>query len=338
MVAYPEIPEPPRSLLGSAAIPVVLDTRLRTAAARAAMRDFIRRENVQVLYLTDMPAWSLGYRSLRSAGVRRIVVHDHTSGARTVPRGLRRLVKQLLVRLPGVTADVIVTVSDFVAKRDREVSLIASNKFRRVWNGLDPVPAGSEEGRPDLRSILALAPDTPLVACACRAAPEKGVDVLLRAFDSFARTSSVPAELAFIGSGPDLERLTALRTTLPSVKRIHLLGYLPRASTVLRTANVCVVPSVWEDAFPLAVLEMMARGRAIVATRVGGVPEMIEDGVSGLLVPPTDAEALADAIAKVVASPHLQESLGRAARERASRLFTAEQQIRELLATFEDVF
>jgi glycosyltransferase involved in cell wall biosynthesis len=83
---------------------------------------------------------------------------------------------------------------------------------------------------------------------------------------------------------------------------------------------------------------MMARGRALVATSVGGVPEMIEDHVSGLLVPPNDVDALTIALETLVAAPRLQHSLGRAARERASRLFTADRQISEMLDTFQEVF
>jgi len=135
-----------------------------------------------------------------------------------------------------------------------------------------------------------------------------------------------------------MDKLSDLRNALACGDRIHMLGYLPGAASLLRTANVCVVPSVWQDAFPLAVLEMMAHGRAVVATRVGGVPEMIEDCVSGLLVPPNDVDALANALETVVAAPPLQDTLGRAARERASRLFTAERQISEMLYMFQNVF
>ena len=338
IVAYPEMDELPGTLAGSAAIPVVLDTQLRTAQARARMSEFVRRENVQVVYLTDRPMWSPWYRTLRSAGVRRIVVHDHTSGVRTVPTGIRRAVKGALVRLPGVAADVVIAVSDFVVERDRAVGLIDHERFRRVWNGVDPIRPGSEDGRPDIRTVLSLSQDTPIVGCACRAAPEKGVDVLFKAFDLFCRTSESNAILAYIGTGPETSRLSELRQSLPSARRIHMLGYLPGASSLLRTANVCAVPSVWEDAFPLSVLEMMARARAVVATRVGGVPEMIENDVSGILVPGADVDALAAALGRVLASPELQDSLGRAAQERASRLFTAKQQIEQLLGAFEDVF
>jgi glycosyltransferase involved in cell wall biosynthesis len=302
------------------------------------MAQFVRRENVQVVYFTDRPLWSPWYRSLRSAGVRRIVVHDHTSGVRTVPTGIWRAVKHALVRVPGVAADVVIAVSDFVAKRDRDVALIAPERVRRVWNGVDPIERDSEADRPDVRTLLGLSDDIPVIGCACRAAPGKGVDVLFKAFDLFCRTSASKAVLVYIGTGPETDRLTDLRDSLQSAGRIHMVGYLSGASDLLRTANVCVVPSVWEEAFGLSVLEVMAHGRAVVATRVGGVPEIIEDGVSGLLVPGADVSALANALARVVESPSLQHSLGRAARDRVSRTFTATQQIEQLVETFDDAF
>ena len=338
LVAYPGIEEAPRTLAGSAAVPVVLDTQLRTWSGLAGMAEFIRRENVQVVYFTDRPLWSVWYRFLRFAGVRKIIVHDHSSGERSVPTGIRRAVKRALINLPGVAADLVVAVSNYVAERDQAVALLAPEKIRRIWNGVDPIPTSSAHDPPDIRSLLQLSPDTVVIGCACRATPEKGVDVLFNAFSRLAHTSPVPSILVYIGTGPEIDKLADLRNALPCGDRIHILGYLPGAATLLRTANVCVVPSVWQDAFPLAVLEMMARGRAVVATGVGGVPEMIEHGVSGLLVPPNDIDALANALETVVAAPHLQDALGRAARERASRLFTAERQISEMLNTFQDIF
>jgi glycosyltransferase involved in cell wall biosynthesis len=338
LVAYPAIEDAPRTLAGSAAIPVVLDIRLRTWRERLAMAEFIRRENVLVVYFTDRPLWSPWYPLLRFAGVRKIIVHDHTSGARTVPSGIRRAIKRALVSLPGVAADLVVAVSNYVAERDRAVGLLAPEKIRRIWNGVDPIRARSEEDAQDVRKLLQLSPSTVVIGCACRATPEKGVDVLFNAFDRVARTSPVRPVLVYIGDGPEMDKLSLQRDGLASRDSIHMLGYLPGASDLLRTANVCVVPSVWEDAFPLAVLEMMARGRAVVATRVGGVPEMIEHGVSGLLVAPNDADALASAIETLLAEPLVKDAYGRAARERASFLFTAERQIAEMVDTFRDVF
>ena len=338
LVAYPVMESAPRSLEGSAAVPIVLDTRLQTWRHRVSMAQFIRRENVQVVYFTDRPLWSVWYPFLRLAGARKIIVHDHTSGERTVPSGIHRAIKQAAIKVPGVFANVIVAVSNYVAERDRAVALLAPEKIRRIWNGIDPIPTDAERDAPDIRTLLQLSPATNVIGCACRATPEKGVDVLFNAFSRLKRRSSVPCILVYIGAGPDLDKLIDLRNALGCRDTIHMPGYLPGAASLLRTANVCVVPSVWQDAFPLAVLEMMARGRAVVATRVGGVPEMIEEGVSGILVAPNDADGLANAITRVLASQSQQDALGTAARARVSRLFTAEGQISEMLATFQDVF
>jgi glycosyltransferase involved in cell wall biosynthesis len=338
IVAYPAIGEPPRPLAGSAAIPVALDTQLLTRDGRATMVEFIRRENVNVVYFTDRPQWSVWYRSLRRAGARRIIVHDHTSGTRNMPTGVRRAVKRLAVNLPGVAADLVVAVSNFVAERDRSAAVVSPERVRCIWNGLDPVPPGSEEQQPDVRRLLGLGPNTRVIGCACRATPEKGVKVLFNAFDRLVRISSRETVLVYIGSGPEINELSELRERLPSANSIFMLGYLPNAASLLRTANVCVIPSLWQEAFSLAVLEMMVRGRAVVASNVGGVPELIEDRVSGILVVPNDVDALAKAITEVLGSESYQDALGTAARERASRLFSAERQITAMLGTFQDVF
>jgi glycosyltransferase involved in cell wall biosynthesis len=338
LVAYTEIVEPPKTLTGSAAGSVVLDTQLKTARARARMAEFIRKENVQVVYFTDRSLWSFWYPFLRNAGVRRIIVHDHTSGERSVPTGMRRAAKRLLVNIPGLAADVIVAVSDFVAERDKAATLIAPERFRRVWNGVDPIQPSVDANREDIHSVLRLNRDTPVIGCACRSTPAKGVDVLFNAFDRVCRVAQTPPVLAYIGSGPQFSELLELRATLPSADRIQMLGYVEGAADLLRTATVCAVPSVWQEAFALSVLEMMARGSAVVASRVGGIPEVIEDSVSGLLVPPNDVDALADALTRVLASPQLQNDLGREARRRASETFTAERQVSEMLATFQEAF
>jgi glycosyltransferase involved in cell wall biosynthesis len=117
-----------------------------------------------------------------------------------------------------------------------------------------------------------------------------------------------------------------------------MLGYLPEAADLLRNATACAVPSVWQEAFALSVLEMMVRGRAVVGTRVGGIPEVLEDGVSGIVIPPNDVDALAEALTRLIESPEMRDNFGRAARQRASHSFTAERQVSEMLSTFQEVF
>lgn len=328
LVAYPEIVEAPRSLAGSAAIAVRCRAQPTVGRSLLALLALIVRERVQVVYFTDVNATSLTYPLLRLCGIRYVIVHDHTSGTRTPARGVKRTIKALLARLPGVSADRVIAVSDYVARRQRDVGQVAPARITRVWNG---VPIAPPTGDPTLlRRELGIADGVPIVACCCRAHPVKGVAHLLRAFDRVQRTAAVRSALVYIGDGPQLGELRALAASLDSASDIRFTGYLPNARAYLQGADVCVSPSTWQEAFGLAVLEPMSLGKAVVATAVGGVPEILEDEVSGLLVPPADEDALADALGRLLADPALRARLGAAARARAASHFDIELQVRRL--------
>ena len=114
------------------------------------------------------------------------------------------------------------------------------------------------------------------------------------------------------------------------------LGWLPNADVLAlyAGADVVVSPSVIPDAFSRVVLEAMAAGRAVVATAVGGTPELIEDGESGLLVPRHDPAALAAAIERLLDDPALAARLGAAARRRVQTRFAPEASVERLLALY----
>ncbi len=166
--------------------------------------------------------------------------------------------------------------------------------------------------RPPLR-------DPPQVAYAGRLVREKGVAVLLHAL------SRVPgAGLVIIGDGPDRERLQRLTGELGLTDRVTFTGQLVPAEAEQRLASawVQVVPSVWAEPFGLVAVEAARRGTAAVVSRTGGLVEIVEHEQTGLHVPPGDADALATALRRLLADRALAEELGRAARERARRLYT----------------
>jgi len=332
LVAYPAICGSPETLLGSTAQAIHLDATLNSAESIQRTVELIQCENVQVVYFTDQPAYSPKYLRLRWAGVRRIIVHDHTLGARTKPRIVKRYIKWLLARVPWWVADTVVTVSDYVANRQIEVGLIPSSRVIRVWNGL-PTPKLDSAMKARVRKMLDLEQGRPLVACACRATAEKGVKVLFNAFNRISRNAlcSRPA-LVYVGDGPQFSELQALRTTLQCSEDIYLMGYRKDAMSILEASDLCVIPSVWHDAFPLSVLETMALGKPAIGTRVGGIPEMIEHGRTGLLVPPSDDVALSEAIQELLVDPFRAAQLGAAARQRVMSVFTPERQLAELTA------
>jgi glycosyltransferase involved in cell wall biosynthesis len=331
-VAYPEIPAPPETLRGSAARAVELRVRVDEPRCLPAILRFVRSHDIRVVYLTDLHAWHPAYTLLRGCGVERIVVHDHTSGERSAPRGLRRAVKRMTRRIPGMMADQIVCVSDFVARRKVASDLVPEERVTRVWNSL-AIPERARDAAQRTRQALGIAGERPVIACACRSVPEKGVAHLLRAFDRLVSRDPGSASrpvLVYMGNGPILRELEALRASLTHAEDILFTGYRDDAVELLEGVDVCVVPSVWQEAFGLAALEPMARGVAVVASRVGGIPEVVVDGETGLLVAPGDDAALEEALRALLADPERRRRLGANGRRRAERHFSIEGEIDDL--------
>lgn len=321
-VAYPRIDLPPGTLEGSPAFPVELSLTLGSVADARRLWRFIRTNGITTVYLTDRPVRSPVHLLLRLAGVRHIVVHDHTSGHRTVPTGFRRLTKQLLRAVPGLEADRVLAVSDYVARRQVEVGLMPGARVTRIWNGV-PLPAPPLGGTAAQRHALGLPPTRPIITCCCRAAPEKGVHHLLRAF---ARTREAatgePPLLVYVGAGPELETLRTMALDLGISGDTRFVGYSREVPRFLQASDIVAVPSVWQDALPLGVLEAMAAGKPVVASRVGGIPEMCRDEVEGLLVEPAAEGELAQAMTRLLASLQLRVDMGQRGRQRVADCFT----------------
>jgi glycosyltransferase involved in cell wall biosynthesis len=119
--------------------------------------------------------------------------------------------------------------------------------------------------------------------------------------------------------------------------RVVMQDFRPDVGNVLADIDIFVLPSVEPDPFPTVVLEAMAAGKPVVAFRHGGVCEMVEDGVSGLLCPPVDAQAMAQAIQRLAASPELRQQMGQAGRERLQRLFTREAFLQRFSSLYQDL-
>lgn len=161
-----------------------------------------------------------------------------------------------------------------------------------------------------------------------RLAPEKGVDVAIEA------ARALPgADLLICGTGPEERRL---RRQAGSLANVRFLGHLPQRVLArhISAARAVVVPSRWYENFPYAVLEAQAAGCAVVASRVGGIPEQIDDGVDGLLVAPDDAEALRAAMGRLLADADLAAGLGRAGATRVRARLAPEDHLDAILAEY----
>jgi glycosyltransferase involved in cell wall biosynthesis len=141
--------------------------------------------------------------------------------------------------------------------------------------------------------------------------------------------------VAIAGEGPLRESLLARGRTLGAA-RLFLLGMQNDVRPVLEAGDVFVLPSLWE-AMPYALLEAMAMGVPVVGTTVAGVPDVIEGGRSGLLVPPQDVSSLRDAIQALLTDRALREEMGREARLRIENSFSERQMLRSTLQVYREM-
>lgn len=189
-----------------------------------------------------------------------------------------------------------------------------------IPNGV-PHRVGHGDG---VRRTLGLAPDEPLILSVGNLYPVKGHRVLLEAL-SLLRTSrpELPWSAAIAGRGEEEEALRRFAAEHGLADRVHLLGLRDDVPDLLAAAEIFVLPSLSEG-LPLALLEAMTAGKAIAASRVGGIPEAARPEREALLVPPRDPHALAAALGRLVADPALRGRLAAAARRRMRTGFSLE--------------
>lgn len=219
----------------------------------------------------------------------------------------------------------MVPVSEDLKKFLVEQLGIPANLLHVVHNGIDLERYRPERTGADVRLELGIRPDQPVVGTVGNLFAVKGQIYLLRALAKV--VAAVPdVVLLLAGEGDQIEALQREVGGLGLQGHVRFLGFRSDVPRLLEAFDVFVLPSLSEG-LPLSILEALAYEKPVVASNVGGVSEIIEDGVSGLLVPPMDRDALADKVVQVLKQPALSASLGKAGRRRVESDFSLEQML-----------
>jgi glycosyltransferase involved in cell wall biosynthesis len=204
-----------------------------------------------------------------------------------------------------------------------------------VPNGLDIESTRARASSAVLPASVSARMPAPMIACVANMFAIKGQEWLVRALPEV--LASVPqAILVLVGDGESRASIERLVKDLGVTDRVVFTGSLENPLAIVERADVIVLPSLSEG-LPIALLEAMALGRAVVASRVGGIPEVIQDGVSGLLVPPSDPAALSKALSRLLLDADLRIGIGVAARSVVERDWSSVQMIARTTAVYEDV-
>lgn len=232
----------------------------------------------------------------------------------------------------------VIAVSPAVQRLLVERYGVPPAKVATIANGIawePPPPARLAEEARRFRHLWGLGGDGPVIGTVARLTPAKRLDVLIHAFHQL-RATMPQAHLLIVGDGPVKPDLIRLAYALGEQEHVILTGTVPHPVVPLSIMDVFVLPSS-KEAFGLAIVEAMAMGRPVVASRVGGIPTVVEDGVTGVLVPPNDPDALARALQPLLADPERMRAMGRAGRARYEQQFTMDRVAREVESVYEEV-
>src|SRR6266508_5750579 len=300
---------------------------LRDLVATLRLARLIRRERPDILHTHTAKAGTVGRVAALLAGRHRppIVVHTfHGHVLRGYFGPVRSLVFRLLERWLAGHTTALIAVSPQV--RDDLVALRVAPPERfvviRLGIELGERVAGAGDGRVESRRYLGIPPDRFAVGWIGRMTAVKRTDDVLVAFKRL-RDEGVDAVLCLVGDGPDRLQLERRAHELGVMRDTLFLGYQNDVAEYFAAFDAFMLPSANEGT-PVTTIEALAAGTPVVATRVGGVPDVVRDGEDGFLVDPGDVDELAERLAALAHDPALRKRMGAAGRERVLPRYAVE--------------
>jgi glycosyltransferase involved in cell wall biosynthesis len=289
--------------------------------------ELLRRERIDVLHAHKFGSNVWGTVIGRAARVPVVIAHEHSWSYEGQP--LRRFLDREVV---GRGADAFVAVSHADRRRMSEVEGVDPAVTRLIHNAVPPQkPSGK-----DVRVELGIAADAPVIGAVGQLREEKALDLLIAAVAPLAASFPDLAVL-LVGAGPDEDALRAMARAAGLENVVRFLGLRDDVPDILAALDVAVSCSHREGT-PLSVMEYMGSGLPVVATRVGGLPDLIESGVHGVLVPPGEELPLREAIADLLASPARRVEMGANARERQRAEFDLDGMVRRVEDLYHELF
>ena len=312
----------------------------RDALAVVRLAELIRKERPTILHTHTAKAGAVGRVAALLAGSARppIVVHTFhghvlrgyfnrvaTLGFRTLERLLALVTTKLIAVSPEVRDDLV------------RLGVAPASKFAVIRLGieLDQRVGGDDEARSETRRLLGLTGDPFVVGWVGRMTAVKRTDLVVQVLRSLVE-AGVDAQLLLVGDGPDREHLERYAHDLGVIRRCLFLGYQEDVARYYDAIDALLLPSVNEGT-PVSVIESLAAERPAVATRVGGTPDVIRDGVDGFLVDSADPDELAARLAELARDPCRRAAMGAAGRARVLERYAVDRLVDDVDALYREL-
>ena len=291
-------------------------------AALLRLASFLKKERIQILHTHTSKAGLLGAAAARLARTPIVVYtpHGHIfgKGARIpgVTGAFRKRCLLVLRRLAERWSDRVVALNRADLEEQVALGLGPREKYVVIPNGIDLGAYGDSRDRAPLRKALGIGSGTQAVAVVGRLTREKGHEILIQAFSMI--SPDLRPVLLIVGGGPLEHRLRVETRRLGLASRVRFLGPRRDVPRLLAASDLLVLPSFYESG-GLVLMEAMASGRPVIASRTGGVPDLVNDGESGLLVAPGEPGPLARAMERVLRDQGLAGRLAEGGRRKVIR-------------------
>jgi glycosyltransferase involved in cell wall biosynthesis len=272
----------------------------------------------------------------RALSARRVYFNDHSSRSDANVGHEISLVKRLLGRAITAPIDRVICVSGFVQRCVRASGLVGADRAVLAYNGVDPgASAGAAEQGRAFRARHAIPPERQIVLQVSWMTRAKGIDKLLHAA-KIVLAEAPDTLFVLVGEGEQRAEFEGLAGALGIADHVLWTGVIrnPTEEGVYAAADVCCQISQWHEAFGMAIVEAMIFSRPVVATRIGGIPELVRDGETGFVVDRDDVPAVAARILELLRDDALRARLGAEGRRIAEREFD----LSRTIACYLDIF
>jgi len=299
----------------------------RDVVAAIRLARLIRKLRPHILHTHTAKAGAVGRAAALLAGNARppVVVHTfHGHVLRGYFDPVRARAFRQLERTLARSTTALVAVSPQVRDDLVELDVAPATRFAVVRLGieLDQRVASGSNGRGETRRVLGIGEGPFTVGWIGRMTGIKRTDDVLLAFKSL-RERGIDARLCLVGDGPDRNEVERRAHELGVMRETLFLGYQEQVASLFAAFDVFILPSANEGT-PVTAIEALAAGKPVVATRVGGIPDVVRDGEDGFLVAPGDVDAIAERLAQLATDPQLRARMGEAARARVRERYSVE--------------
>ncbi len=300
------------------------------------IRKTIQKYNLNIVHAIFYPVYSKDLILATFGNGCKLIHSDQESRISHPTKGWRSLGRYLCNRIFQRYIDAIIADAEFIRECQIKDHFTKPGKLPIIYNGVNlrRFKGATAPEKNEFLKQFDIPEHSFVIVTIAQCIKEKGLNYLLDAAKVVA--DKHPNSIFFvIGDGPERSNLERQALTLGIKDKIIFTGMRVDTEMFLSVADVFVLLSVWEEAFAFSLLEAMASGCPVVASRIGAIPESVLDGVTGILVPPRDAKAAADAILKLLTDDGLRLKMGMAARKRVEENFSLEQWVNKTIEVYE---